>query len=229
MEDHSYKKEYRSDSGQIIAQGIVKDSHPIGLWTIWHNNGVLAKQFVCNQLKSGEVKISGMIKEWFSNSQPALEGEYSLDDYGGMEGLWRAWDEEGNLILRHDYRLPEAKLLTEQARKSLAFKEYTQTDEPKDGYARFLICLPEGKSAFWEGYLSNSIKEGWWKLWLNDGRVIVISQFKNGVVSGMAIVLSWYLLRLMIKLGFEEFKNLKNSDCISGIKYFKDGALQTEK
>jgi antitoxin component YwqK of YwqJK toxin-antitoxin module len=227
MEDHSYK-EYCSDSGQIIAQGIVKDGQPVGLWTIWHDNGALAKQFVCNQLKSGEIKISGLVKEWFSNGQPALEGEYSLDDYGGMEGVWRAWDEEGNLILRHDYSV-KAEAKAELARKSLAFKGYAQTDESKDGYARFLICLPEGKSAFWEGYLSNSIKEGWWKLWLNDGRAIVISQFKNGVMDGVAIVLSWYLLRLMIKLGFKEFKDLKNSDYISGIKYFKDGALQTEK
>jgi len=228
MENHSYK-EYRNDSGQIIAQGIVRDGQPTGLWSVWHNNGSIAKQFVCRSLKSGEITLSGLVKEWFSNGQPALEGEYSLNDYGGMEGIWRAWDEEGDIILRHDYGVSGTKPETELVRKSLTFKDYAQMDAIRDGYARFLICLPEGKSAFWEGYLSNSMKEGWWKLWLSDGRMIIISQFKNGVMNGMTIVLSWYLLRLMIKLGFEEFKDLKNSEYISGIKYFKNGALQPKE
>lgn len=199
-------------TGVVLAQGCYDKGQPVGLWSFWHDNGQLAKQYVFAPDCIVE-RPRGMIMEWYRDGQTALEGYYQRN---GIGGVWRGWKENGELSREVDV------LKDHQFR----FYLWDMDDDynMKDGYRRFLRFHETPEKTIQEGYCKDNHRQGWWKWYHPNGRIASLTYFKDGLPDGCCFIIDPWLLRT-VNPEFGEFCN--RLGCRPYLVYFRKGVAVT--
>lgn len=227
----------KGDDGAVLAQGNCRRGNkaqgvPYGMWSFWHDNGHLAKQYNLPERGMGlDIDPRGIINEWYADGAMMLKGSYGRI-MGCMVGRWKGRDEDGEISLREGKRFASGVI------GAVFFKDvdsyvfidggpygHNPIDYREDGYRRYRILLPEGKKAYSEGYYRNSLRQGWWKLWIYDGRIASLTYYKDGLPDGLCFVINPWLLGY-INSSFREFT--KKAQCVPNMVYFKEGVMTTK-
>jgi antitoxin component YwqK of YwqJK toxin-antitoxin module len=82
-------------SGQLKAEGNLKDGLKTGVWYSFYDNGMPWSE---TEFKDGVQH--GSTVSWYKNGQKRFEGFYNN---GKETGKWTYWDEKGNLLQEIQY------------------------------------------------------------------------------------------------------------------------------
>ncbi|MFA5316083.1 MAG: hypothetical protein WC369_01510 [Dehalococcoidales bacterium] len=231
MKDYDGLVTLRGHEESVLAQGYFSKGIPYGLWNFWHANGQLAKQYNLPEKRHSEPNPYGLIRERYMDGKMLLEGHYS-DGWGNMIGTWKGWDESGEISLRDGKRFESGTI------GAVFFKDIGPVvfgdgspygkwpTYSEDGYVRCMILLPEGKKAYFEGYYKNSLRQGWWKLWMYDGRIISLTYYIDGLPNGFIFIINPWLLRSM---NYEFRGFIKHIKYCPYAVYFKGGMVVTKE
>jgi antitoxin component YwqK of YwqJK toxin-antitoxin module len=222
----------KGEGKAVLARGGCNMGIPYGPWMFWHSNGCLAKQYGLPEKRFAEPSPKGTVRELYADGRIALEGCYG-EARCNMVGTWKGWGESGEVSLIEGKRDIDGRM------RAVFFKDMglvvfadgspyggLPSGCGEDGYRRCMILLPEGQKAYLEGYCRGPLRQGWWKLWMYDGRVISLAYYRDGLPDGLCLIIDPWVLR-NINNGFREF--MKNIGRCPYMVYFEKGRIVTKE
>ena len=199
--------EFKDDGENILVDGDIKDGALVGVWRLYYSNEKVTKEYVFSELTKwhDRLKMSGIAREWYANGKVALKGEYVADDrQNKMGGKWRVWNDKGNIIYNKIYESPGKLCFGRFQYLTYEGKEFNNFRNDSNGYKRYEELLPQGKRGIHEGYYKKKQRQGWWKYYINDGRLVNLIYYKDSIPYGLGIIVEPWLLRF-ISPEFREF------------------------
>ena len=182
-----YFKEYY-ESGELKSEFLFKENIAHGDHKIYHKNGQLyAIKTFSNGIETGE------IRQFYENGNKEFEGQF--DANGKKDGLWKAWNIEGDLVT--EYRLNhgviDGKIFgTDPNLNSTYSGEFNkgelvnftgQNVSPLNGSIFRLEAVDDDGLEIWkmyrddilitETFIKNKFKVGTWKMYSMDGKNLI--------------------------------------------------------
>lgn len=235
QDPNGYNRFYYPGGKQLSSEGTLRNGKPDGYWKSYHENGILksegnrkdfkldslwkfysdsgivtAEYFYKEGVKDGLQKVyyeSGVIQMEEMDSMGIKHGITKLYDENGKlnkvipykngveNGLMREYNKDGVLItvtnFRNGYFQREDKInrVDRQGRKQGLYREYYETDQVKN-----------------EGYYKDDLKDGIFREFAMDGRVIKKEEYRMGE---LVITAEAERDKFEVKRGYYENGNVK--------------------
>jgi len=161
---------YYDYNGNEMGRSTIRDG--TGTMTTWH-----AKQKPASRQRLLRGVEEGLYQELTYRGKIVVEGTYS----GGVKhGTWKEWTPDGVLVLEQSWRRGKLQGAVKKYVDGKLSEQSTYAAGKAEGA---YVELRHGKPAL-TGQFASDLKTGTWTTYAEDGSVVLIATYKDGVLDG---------------------------------------------